>query len=101
MIIADGIRLPYATAVRWPEISVRVAEKDVGKLGKILEEVKKTNLTRIQKNLWDPRIKRALLFNGEMEEGDATWQVVEALSEKLHRSYKKGRRVGDEWGFDT
>ncbi|KAF7823344.1 putative glucuronoxylan glucuronosyltransferase IRX7 [Senna tora] len=93
VIIADGIRLPFPWAVRWSEISLTVAEKDVGRLGKILEHVEATNLTRIQSNLWDPKTRRALLFNNEVEEGDATWQVLRALSEKMHKSYKRRRRV--------
>ncbi|KAH0918495.1 hypothetical protein HID58_026155 [Brassica napus] len=86
VIIADGIRLPFPSAVRWPDISLTVAERDVGKLGEILEHVAETNLSVIQKNLEDPSVKRALLFNVLPQEGDATWQVLEALSKKLHRS---------------
>ncbi|XP_054814078.1 probable glucuronoxylan glucuronosyltransferase IRX7 [Prosopis cineraria] len=94
VIIADGIRLPFGSAVRWGEISVTVAEKDVGRLGEILEEVAATNLSKIQRKLWDPSTKRALLFNNEMREGDATWQVMVALSEKLDRSYRRSRVSG-------
>ncbi|KAK4255154.1 hypothetical protein QN277_008188 [Acacia crassicarpa] len=94
VIIADGIRLPLLSGVRWEEISVRVAEKEVGRLGEILEEVAATNLSSIQRKLWDPRMKRALLFNSEMEEGDATWQVLEELSEKRDRSYRRARVSG-------
>ncbi|CAF2164898.1 unnamed protein product [Brassica rapa] len=86
VIIADDIRLPFPSAVRWPDISLTVAERDVGKLGEILEHVAATNLSVIQKNLEDPSVKRALLFNVPPQEGDATWQVLEALSKKLHRS---------------
>ncbi|KAJ7947876.1 Exostosin-like [Quillaja saponaria] len=91
VIIADGIRLPFPSAVRWPEISLTVAEKDVDKLGKILEHVAATNLTIIQGNLWDTSTKRALLFNNRVQEGDATWQVLLALSQKLDRSYRVSR----------
>ncbi|XP_054817203.1 probable glucuronoxylan glucuronosyltransferase IRX7 [Prosopis cineraria] len=98
VIIADGIRLPFPWAVRWEEISVRVAEKDVGKLGRMLEEVEATNLSAIQRNLWEARRRRALLFNDEVEEGDATWQVLEALGQKLHKSYKRAKH---QWGVDT
>ncbi|KAL5565795.1 hypothetical protein UlMin_028959 [Ulmus minor] len=91
VIIADGIRLPFPDAVRWPEISLTVPEKDVGKLGTILEHVASTNLTSIQKNLMDPSVKRALLFNNQIEQGDATWQVLSALASKLHRSYRRSR----------
>ncbi|KAL0667574.1 hypothetical protein Bca4012_030278 [Brassica carinata] len=89
VIIADGIRLPFPSAVRWPDISLTVAERDVGKLGEILEHVAETNLSVIQKNLEDPSVKRALLFNVPPQEGDATWQVLEALSKKLHRNVAK------------
>ncbi|GMP88794.1 hypothetical protein CsSME_00040644 [Camellia sinensis var. sinensis] len=100
VIIADGIRLPFSTAVRWPEISLTVAERDVGKLGLILEHVAATNLSTIQRNLGDPAIRRALLFNGDMEEGDATWQVFDALSQKLDRSNRVSR-IRSKSSFDT
>ncbi|KAL1817056.1 hypothetical protein ACET3Z_019630 [Daucus carota] len=86
VIIADGIRLPFSSVVRWPKISLTVAEKDVGKLGEILEQVALTNLSVIQSNLWAPETKQALLYNVPMEEGDATWQVLSALFSKLSRS---------------
>ncbi|KAL3530505.1 hypothetical protein ACH5RR_009827 [Cinchona calisaya] len=89
VIIADGIRLPFPDAVPWAEISLTVAEKDVAKLGPILEHVASTNLSAIQRNLWDPSVRRALLFNDPMVEGDATWQVLEALSDRLDRSHRK------------
>ncbi|KAJ9178054.1 hypothetical protein P3X46_009970 [Hevea brasiliensis] len=88
VIIADGIRLPFPTTVPWPEISLTVAEKDVAKLGRILERVAATNLSTIQKNLWDPAVKRALLFNNQIQEGDATWHVLYALAQKLDRSHR-------------
>ncbi|CAK9187240.1 unnamed protein product [Ilex paraguariensis] len=91
VIIADGIRLPFSSAVSWPEISLTVAENDVDKLGPILEQVAATNLTAIQRNLWDPDVRRALLFHDQMREGDATWQVLGALAEKLNRSHRKSR----------
>lgn len=91
VIIADGIRLPFPSAVNWPEISITVPEKDIGKLGTILDHVAASNLTTIQKNLWDPRNRRALLFHNQVQEGDATWQVIRALSEKLDRSYRRSR----------
>ncbi|KAL5081820.1 hypothetical protein RYX36_010241 [Vicia faba] len=86
VIIADGIRLPFSSAVKWAEISLTVAEKDVGKIDKILERVVATNLTLIQRNLWDPNTRQALLFNSEIQEGDATWHVLYSLSQKLGRS---------------
>ncbi|KAL8515932.1 hypothetical protein ACS0TY_014583 [Phlomoides rotata] len=89
VIIADGIRLPFSSAVHWAEISLTVAENAVVELGKILDHVAATNLTSIQKNLWDPSIRKALLFNVPMMEGDATWQVLEALSSSLSRSHKR------------
>lgn len=102
VVIADGIRLPFSSAVRWSEISLTVAERDVGKLGKILERVAATNLSVIQKSLWDPGTRRALLFNNnkKVEEGDATWQVMVSLSEKLGRSYRRSL-VGDQLKSDT
>lgn len=89
VIIADGIRLPFDDAVPWAEISLTVAERDVGKLGNILEHVAATNLSVIQKNMWDPTVRRALLFHDGIQEGDATWQVLSALANKLARSYRR------------
>ncbi|KAK9126593.1 hypothetical protein Scep_015439 [Stephania cephalantha] len=90
VIIADGIRLPFSETVRWPEISLTVAERDVGKLGRILRHVANTNLTTIQRNLWDPAKTGALLFNDRVESGDATWHVIRSLRERLiHRSYRR------------
>jgi hypothetical protein len=100
VIIADGIRLPFSSAVNWADISLTVAEKDVGKLDKILQRVAATNLTVIQKNLWDPKTRRALLFNNEIQQGDATWQVLVSLSEKLGRSYRRSM-VSSELESDT
>lgn len=95
VIIADNIRLPFPSAVRWPEISLTVAEKDVGKLGIILEHVAATNLSTIQRNLVDPTVRRALLFNDHMQHGDATWQVLDALIGKLDRSHRRSRLSGE------
>ncbi|TYG67925.1 hypothetical protein E1A91_D05G114600v1 [Gossypium mustelinum] len=91
VIIADGIRLPFSSAVKWSEISLTVAEREVGKLGQILEHVAATNLSTIQKNLWDPAVRRALLFNDHMQRGDATWQILTSLYKKLNRSYRRSR----------
>lgn len=91
VIVADGIRLPFPDVVRWPEISLTVAEKDVGKLGKILEHVAASNLSTIQKNLWDPSNRQALLFNSQIQQGDATWQVLYTLTQKLDRSFRRSR----------
>ncbi|KAL8029730.1 hypothetical protein ABFX02_14G243500 [Erythranthe guttata] len=89
VIIADGIRLPFPSAVPWAEISLTVAENDVDNLGDILEHVAATNLTSIQRNLWDPSIRKSLLFDVPILEGDATWQVLKALAQMLDRSHKK------------
>ncbi|XP_020587645.1 LOW QUALITY PROTEIN: probable glucuronoxylan glucuronosyltransferase F8H [Phalaenopsis equestris] len=79
VIIADGIRLPFPEVVRWPEISVTVAERDVGSLESILDRIAATKLPAIQRRLWDPAIRRALLFNGHgIVEGDASWNVLRA-----------------------
>lgn len=89
VIIADGIRLPFPAAVPWADISLTVAENAVDRLGDILEHVAVTNLTAIQRNLWDPSVRRALLFNVPILEGDATWQVVESLSMGMDRSHRR------------
>ncbi|KAM7279000.1 hypothetical protein ACFE04_006134 [Oxalis oulophora] len=91
VIIADGIQLPFPDAIRWSDISLTVAEKDVTKLDKILEHVAATNLSIIQQNLWDLDVRRGLLFNDRMQEGDATWQVLYALTQKLDRSMSRRR----------
>ncbi|KAL1539803.1 putative glucuronoxylan glucuronosyltransferase irx7 [Salvia divinorum] len=95
VIIADGIRLPFPSAVPWAEISLTVAEADVDKLGGILSHVAATNLTAIQRNLWDPRVRKALLFDDTVSEGDAMWHILIALSGKLDRSHRRSR-VGTE-----
>ncbi|CAL9231234.1 unnamed protein product [Arabidopsis halleri] len=92
VVIADGIKLPFSETVRWPEISLTVAEKDVRSLRKILEHVAATNLSVIQRNLHEPVFKRALLYNVPMKEGDATWHILESLWRKLDdRSYRRSR----------
>ncbi|KAH6814658.1 Exostosin family protein [Perilla frutescens var. frutescens] len=89
VIIADGIRLPFPSAVPWADISLTVEETAVDRLGDILEHVAATNLTSIQRNLWDPAVRGALLFNVPILEGDATWQVLESLSMRLGRSHRR------------
>lgn len=89
VVIADGIRLPFPDAVPWPEISLTVAERDAAKLGAILDRVAATNLSAIQRNLWSPEVRRALLFNERVEYGDATWQVLRSLAQKLDRSRRR------------
>ncbi|XP_010908507.1 probable glucuronosyltransferase Os03g0107900 [Elaeis guineensis] len=91
VIIADGIRLPFPAAVRWSEISLTVAERDVGDLEPILDHVAATNLSAIQLNLWDTAKRRALLFHRRIEVGDATWQVLKEFEGKLDRSWRRGR----------
>lgn len=91
VIIADGIRLPFDDVVPWADISLTVAERDVTRLGPILDHVARTNLTAIQRNLWDPSVRRALLFNDRIEKGDATWQVLRALANKLHLGHRRSR----------
>lgn len=91
VIIADGIRLPFQNVVPWADISLTVSENEVAKLGTILKHVASTNLSAIQRNLWDPKVSKALLFNDQIEEGDATWQVLYALSQKMDRSHRRER----------
>lgn len=83
VIIADNIALPYSHIINWAQISLTVPEKDVGKLGKILEKVSHTNLSTIQKNLWNKKYRQALLYMDPLTSGDATWQILELLSRKL------------------
>ncbi|KAL8204756.1 hypothetical protein R6Q57_010379 [Mikania cordata] len=91
VIIADGIRLPLESAVPWPEISLTVPEKDVGKLAGILDHVAATNLSTIQTKLWDPTVRHALMYHDDVEDGDATWNVLVALSERLKKSHRSSR----------
>ncbi|KAG8073090.1 hypothetical protein GUJ93_ZPchr0006g44844 [Zizania palustris] len=89
VIIADDIRLPFPSVLQWSDISLQVAEKDVASLEMVLDHVVATNLTVIQKNLWDPVKRNALVFNRPLEEGDATWQVLRELEILLDRSHKR------------
>ncbi|KQJ97627.2 probable glucuronosyltransferase Os03g0107900 [Brachypodium distachyon] len=91
VIIADNIRLPFPGVLRWPDISLQVAERDIANLEAMLDHVASTNLTTIQGNLWDPVKRKALVFNQPMEEGDATWQVLKELEAKLGHLRQKGR----------
>uniref|UniRef100_A0A8I7B7V9 Exostosin GT47 domain-containing protein n=2 Tax=Hordeum vulgare subsp. vulgare TaxID=112509 RepID=A0A8I7B7V9_HORVV len=89
VIIADNIRLPFPSVLRWPDISLQVAEKDVASLETVLDHVVATNLSVIQKNLWDPVKRKGLVFNRPMQEGDATWQVLRELETLLDRSQSR------------
>nr|CAD1835157.1 unnamed protein product [Ananas comosus var. bracteatus] len=100
VVIADDIRLPFPEVVRWEEISLAVPERDVARLEAVLDHVAATNLSEIQRNLWDPAKRRALLFHRPMEEGDATWQAMRELRGMLGRSRRR-RRPRGESGADT
>ncbi|XP_020094022.1 probable glucuronosyltransferase Os03g0107900 [Ananas comosus] len=100
VVIADDIRLPFPEVVRWEEISLAVPERDVARLEAVLDHVAATNLSEIQRNLWDPAKRRALLFHRPMEEGDATWQAMRELRAMLGRSRRR-RRPRGESGADT
>lgn len=91
VIIADNIRLPFPGVLQWPDISLQVAERDMANLEAVLDHVVATNLTTIQRNLWDPVKRKALVFNRPMEEGDATWQVLKELEVMLGRLQQQGR----------
>lgn len=93
VIIADGIRLPFPSSVPWPNISLSVAQKDVPKLSRILDRVASTNLSAIQRNLWNPLVRQALIYHRDVIQfGDATWHVLEELSGRLlHRSHRRAR----------
>lgn len=62
----------------------------------VLDHVVATNLSVIQKNLWDPVKRKALVFNRPMEVGDATWQVLRELEVLLDQSQR--RRTVDPGG---
>lgn len=81
MDLADNIRLPFPSVLQWSDIWLQVAEKDVASLETVLDhvDVVATNLTVIQKNLWDAVKRKALVFNRPLEERDATWQVLREL----------------------
>lgn len=88
VIIADNVALPYPDVIPWAKISLSVPERDVAKLGNVLERVTATNLSAIQRNLWNDTIRRALLFTEPLQRGDATWQVLQGLTRKLGRSHR-------------
>ncbi|KAK8936395.1 putative glucuronosyltransferase [Platanthera zijinensis] len=93
VIIADGIRLPFPEAVPWPEISLTVAERDVGWLEAVLDGVAGSNLSAIQRRLWDPAVRRALVYHrGGVVDGDATWHVLRELQGKVRRRSWRRRR---------
>lgn len=94
MIIADGIRLPFPIAVPWENISITIEENKVREIERVLDHVAVTNLSTIQKNLWDPNIRNALVYNRQIREGDATWQILRALMAKLDRSWR--RRIDNQ-----
>ncbi|KAJ3679276.1 hypothetical protein LUZ60_017287 [Juncus effusus] len=89
IIIADRIELPFRNTVRWEEISLQVGENELDKLESVLDHVKKTNLSEIQRNLWDPVKRRALVFNLVIQSGDATWHVVKELGGMVDRSWRR------------
>ncbi|KAM0045207.1 putative xylogalacturonan beta-1,3-xylosyltransferase [Helianthus debilis subsp. tardiflorus] len=91
VIIADGIQLPFESTIPWSEISLTVRENDVAKLGSVLDDVATTNLSAIQRNLWDHKLRQAVLFHDDVETGDATWEVLVSLSKKLGRSRRRSR----------
>jgi probable glucuronoxylan glucuronosyltransferase IRX7 len=88
-------RLPFPSIVRWQDISLQVAEKDIASLEMVLDHGVATNLTVIQRNLWGPVKRKALIFNRPMEVGDATWQVLRELEVLLDRSQR--RRYAGSW----
>ncbi|RWR72259.1 putative glucuronoxylan glucuronosyltransferase IRX7 [Cinnamomum micranthum f. kanehirae] len=94
VIIADGIRLPFPSSVPWPTISLTVPQKDIRRLSRILDRVAATNLSAIQRNLWDPSVRRAMLYHGNVQSGDATWHILDALS---RRKQRKGQSGEDAW----
>jgi probable glucuronoxylan glucuronosyltransferase IRX7 len=98
VVIADNIRLPFPSIVQWQDISLQVAEKDIASLEMVLDHVVATNLTVIQKNLWDPVKRKALIFNRPMEVGDATWQVLRELDVLLDRSQRRTGGGEDQRG---
>ena len=63
--------------------------KRTANLEMMLDNVVATNLTVIQKNLWDPVKRKALVFNRPMEVGDATWQVLRKLEVLLDQSQRR------------
>jgi hypothetical protein len=86
VLVADRIELPYSHLVDWPAISVRVPERDVRRLGRVLHLVARTNLSAIQARLWNPRYRKALLYLDPLSPADATWQALDLLSRRLPAS---------------
>ncbi|KAG0484420.1 hypothetical protein HPP92_008299 [Vanilla planifolia] len=104
VIIADGIRLPFPEVVPWSEISLTVPELDVGSLETLLVRVASTNLSAIQRRLWDSAVRKSLLFHRHgIFHGDASWHVLHALEERVNRRSFRRRRRSDlgelvRWG---
>ena len=97
VIIADGIRLPFPSSVPWPTISLTVPQKDIRRLSRILDRVASTNLSAIQRNLWDPSVRRALLYHGTVQGGDAMWHILDALSRRKLQKQRMGQLGEDAW----
>jgi hypothetical protein len=83
VIVADGAELPLSHSVGWAGVSLRVAERDVRQLGRVLDRVARTNLSAIQARLWSPRLRKALLYLDPLQSGDATWHALDSLSTRL------------------
>ncbi|KAL2635574.1 hypothetical protein R1flu_007053 [Riccia fluitans] len=97
VIIADKIALPYSNVIDWPSISLTVGERDVDNLRRILLRVVASNLTTIQQNLWQEKNRRALMFSQPLFYGDASWQILDLLSQKkFERTFKQMDGGGTE-----
>ncbi|KAJ4953343.1 hypothetical protein NE237_030175 [Protea cynaroides] len=84
VIIADDIVLPFADVIPWEEIGVFVAEKDVLKLDTILTALPPAELmSKKQKLLANPSMKRAMIFSEPSQLGDAFHQILNGLARKL------------------
>ncbi|GAQ88078.1 Exostosin family protein [Klebsormidium nitens] len=83
VIIGDDIVLPFSDAIRWDEISVYVAEKDVQNLDTILTAIKPEEIMAMQRKMWKPEVRTAMLFPQPAEPGDSFHQILNGLARKL------------------
>jgi hypothetical protein len=70
-------------ACRWDEISVHVAEKDVQNLDTILTAIKPEEIMAMQRKMWKPEVRTAMLFPQPAEPGDSFHQILNGLARKL------------------
>jgi hypothetical protein len=82
VIIADNIKLPFDDVVNWHAMGVVLQEDQVANLATILESLSDERVASMQHELWREEVRRTLLFLQPSINGDATWQVLDALARR-------------------